>query len=66
VVLTTPTEHADWRYPFDIKLEKLGPRLRRYCDRHLVAIGTYHVPEELRLYARIPRPGPAPGTVARP
>jgi hypothetical protein len=59
VVLTTPTEEPGWRYPFDLKMEKHLPRLRRYCERHLVAIGIYHVPEELRLYARIPRPGPA-------
>jgi hypothetical protein len=59
VVLTTPTHQWGWRYPFDLKLEKHLPRLRRYCERELVEIGTYHVPEEIRLYARIPRSGPA-------
>jgi hypothetical protein len=59
VILTRPVPHDAWRYPFELKLEKLEPRLRRYCERHLTLIGTYHVPEEIRLYARIPRPGPA-------
>ena len=38
-----------------IKLEELQPRLRDYCERHLVQVGTYRVPEEVRLYARIPQ-----------
>jgi hypothetical protein len=59
VLLTTPTPWAGWRYPYDVELERLLPRLREYCERHLVDMGTYHVPEEVRLYARIPRNAPA-------
>jgi hypothetical protein len=54
-VLTEPTPVAGWRYPYELKLEEMLPRVREYCERHLVEVGTYRVPEEVRLYARIPR-----------
>ena len=52
VILTTEPPGAQWAYPFDRKLASLHPRLRRYCDRRLALVGTYHVPEQVRLYAR--------------
>lgn len=59
VLLTTPEAHSGWSYPYDRKLERLEPRLRRYSRRHLVEIGTYHLPDEVRLYARVARPDAA-------
>jgi hypothetical protein len=55
VVLTMEAPPAHWVYPYDRKLAALGPRLRQYCERRLSLVGTYRVPEEIRLYARTER-----------
>jgi hypothetical protein len=55
VVLTTLPPPPGWTYPYDRKLAALEPSLRRYCASEMVEVGAYHVPEEIRLYARIAR-----------
>ena len=52
VVLTTEPPPPHWTYPYDRKLAALRPRLTEYCEGRLSLVGTYRVPEEIRLYAR--------------
>jgi hypothetical protein len=57
VILTARAPRPQWRLPYDDKLAELEPLLRDHCTRNMTLVGTYHVPEEIRLYGRIPGAG---------
>jgi hypothetical protein len=57
VILTAPGPLPERRLPYDDKLAELEPLLRDHCTRKRTLVGTYHVPEEVRLYARFPEAG---------
>lgn len=50
VTLEPPPPH--WTYPYDRMLAALRPRLLQYCEEGLSFVGSYRVPEEVRVYAR--------------
>jgi hypothetical protein len=58
VILTAPGPLAKGLLPYDYKLAEMEPRLRDHCTRRLTRVGTYRVPEEIDLYARLPGPVP--------
>jgi hypothetical protein len=50
VTMEPPPSH--WTYPYDRTLAALQPRLLDYGADRMALVGTYRVPEEVRLYAR--------------
>ncbi len=54
LLVTEPDPREVLSLPFDRTLRDWHRRLRDHGDRELELVGTYHVPEEVRLYARPP------------
>jgi len=51
VILTAPGPRPPG-LPYDDQLAEMEPRLRDHCTRRMALVGTYRVPEEIRLYVR--------------
>jgi hypothetical protein len=56
VIVTMEPPPPHWTYPYDRTLAALRPWLLEQCGARMSLVGTYRVPEEVRLYARV---GPA-------
>ena len=52
VILTRPQPEERYTYPYDETMARLYPQLRAYCERRMVRLGTYRVPNEVDLFAR--------------
>lgn len=54
MIVTMEPPPAHWTYPYDRTLAAWQPRLLEYAGARMALVGTYRVPEEIRLYARNP------------
>jgi hypothetical protein len=57
LIVTMEPPPAHWTYPFDRTLAAWQPRLLEYGAARMALFGTYHVPQEIRLYVRNPPAG---------